>query len=51
MAVLVEVYLPPIATDALNFKDVFFTAIEIDVIVVTNISEKAEAESYNACSY
>ena len=51
MAFLVAVYLPAFAIAALNFEDMFFTAIEIDVIVVMNISEKAEAEFYNACSY
>jgi len=43
--------LPPLAIDALNLKDMFFTAIDLAVIGVTNISEMAEAEFYNACSY
>jgi len=47
----VEVQLPAFAIHARNFKDVSFTAVDLHVIVVPDIFEKAEAEFDNASSH
>jgi hypothetical protein len=47
----VEVQLPPFAIRTHNFEDVSFTAIDLDVIVVTNLLKEAEAEFDNTCSH